>query len=97
MRSITYTSFAREEILDALAQSRDPKEFLAAIQGLLLLIAEGVYLPPRIGKSRYCEAIMTKYPYSLILLIYESSIEVMAFAHNRRKPEYWKRRAGDSE
>jgi len=38
-----------------------------------------------------------RFPYSVVFLDLESQVRILAFAHGRRRPGYWRRRAGPPE
>ena len=41
------------------------------------------------GTRRY---VMRRFPFSVIYFLHEDTVEVIAFAHGRRRPGYWKAR-----
>lgn len=43
-----------------------------------------------LGLRRY---LMPTFPYAMIYRIVEDTVQILAFAHARRRPGYWKRRA----
>lgn len=92
MKAIRESRAAADEIDQALALSDVPAEFRAAIDDALTLVASGILTPPRIGRSRFQEFVMTRFPYSLILEEFPDRIRVIAFAHHSREPGYWKAR-----
>jgi plasmid stabilization system protein ParE len=44
------------------------------------------------GTQRY---VFPSYPYSLVYFIEESTINVVAIAHDKRRPGYWRERLGN--
>jgi len=67
------------------------KGFLAELDLVLgrVLEAPGRWPQFELGTRRY---VFPRYPFSLIYRIKDSKIEVIAVAHHRRRPDYWKRR-----
>ena len=92
MKEIRESREAAEEIDRALALSDLPAEFRAAIDDALTLVATGVLTPPRIGRCRFREFVLSRFPYSLILEEFPDRIRVIAFAHHSREPGYWRDR-----
>ncbi|PYM24854.1 MAG: plasmid stabilization protein [Candidatus Rokuibacteriota bacterium] len=50
---------------------------------------------PRYG-SRIRRYVFPRYPFSLVYLVRNSDIEVVAVAHGRRRPGYWRSRLRDA-
>jgi plasmid stabilization system protein ParE len=63
------------------------RELDAAIEG----IAEGPERWPRIY-GRYRRFLLHKFPFSVVYIRREGFVEVVAIAHHRRQPGYWKHR-----
>lgn len=65
--------------------------FLREIERGLSLVAEGPRIWPAFeaGTRRY---VLSKYPYSIIYRERHGEIEVVALAHQKRKPRYWQGR-----
>ena len=84
-----------EEARDRYAE-RSPQ----AARGFLIALAEGVQVileaPERWPKHRYgCRRYLfqNQYPYALIYrLLKDGPVEIVAVAHHRRRPDYWKAR-----
>jgi plasmid stabilization system protein ParE len=84
---------AREEIVEAfewyLERSQAAAEsFLREVEHSLALVAETPEVWPEFesGTRRY---ILRRYPFALIYRSRGDLIEIVAFAHQRRKPGYW--------
>jgi plasmid stabilization system protein ParE len=65
--------------------------FLREIDTGLSLIAQnpGLWSPYEAGTRRY---LLSKYPYSIIYRVQGELIQVIAVAHHKRRPEYWRER-----
>jgi plasmid stabilization system protein ParE len=87
---------AREEVVEAfewyLERSQAAAEsFLSEVDHSLALIAETPEVWPEFesGTRRY---LLRRYPFALIYRSRGGLIEIVAFAHQRRKPGYWSNR-----
>ena len=66
-------------------------EFLDEIERLVLLVCEH----PKIGRSingSLRQVILHRFPFSLIYSIEVDAVLIVAVAHQRRRPDYWKTR-----
>lgn len=65
--------------------------FLDEVEDALVLIREAPDRWPlfRRGMRRF---VMASYPYSIIYRMTETTVDVYAVAHAKRRPGYWKRR-----
>lgn len=41
-----------------------------------------------------CRAPVRQFPYGVVYLVLDDTIRILAFAHERRKPNYWHSRTG---
>lgn len=68
-------------------------EFIEAIDEALFAIAEGPHRnPPWSPDSTYRKYVVHRFPYVIVYRMREQYVEILAFAHTRRRPEYWKTR-----
>jgi toxin ParE1/3/4 len=70
------------------------QRFAQAVEGTLALIVEfpmafTVLYDPDIRSAK-----VARFPYRIVFLIIDSNIEVVAIAHAKRRPQYWRGRAG---
>jgi plasmid stabilization system protein ParE len=71
--------------------SEAAESFEAAFQAALTRIEEGPHRLPFIDRSRqYC--LMPRFPYQLIYRVKEGHVRVIAVAHAKRRPNFWRRR-----
>lgn len=64
--------------------------FLAEFRKLRLRLCENPFQFP-VLEGRYRRAVFPRiFPYSLIVVIREETIIILAIAHNKRAPDYWK-------
>jgi toxin ParE1/3/4 len=92
---------AEEELLAA-ARWYDEKrpglgdEFLAAVDAAVELIQShpaGGRRAPGVRKTVPARRILLRrFPYAVVYLELERELRILAFAHERRRPGYWKRR-----
>ncbi len=84
---------AQNEIANALAISRNAGRLRIAVDRALAAIGANPMIATRIGRSRFRRYILTgRIPYSIIYTETADEIRVVAFAHNARRPGYWKNR-----
>ena len=90
---VRFVPAAGREAEDALAwylqrSLKAAESFLREFDRGLALIAESPRLWPRFeaGTRRY---VLRKFPYSIIYRLITERIEVVAVAHQRRRPGYW--------
>lgn len=68
---------------------------LGEVERALKLIAENPEASPLIGRRARRKSLW-RFPYSLVYAIYPDRIRVVAFAHQRRRPFYWRNRLKES-
>lgn len=86
------TSEAREARLwYAERSSEAATRFFLELERALDLIAESPSRwPVRAGVRKY---VMRRFPFVIVFRVHDSTVEVLAIAHARRRPGYWKERA----
>ncbi len=96
VKSVSFHPAARRELLRAAAWYRERSEtaavgFDAEINHAVARIQEGPerYAVTKTNRRRF---VLIKYPYAIVYRIRENEIEIIAVAHHRRRPEYWKNR-----
>ena len=94
---VRFQSYAAEELLHSarwyFAQSQIASEnFLHEIDRCVLRISESPETFPKYfyGTRR---VLMKTFPYSIVFRIKPETIEIIALAHAKRRPGYWKRRS----
>jgi toxin ParE1/3/4 len=93
---------ARAEFLDAVRYYEEWQEglgrrFRIAIETAVRHILKNPFLYRKL-KAPFRRYLLHKFPYSLIFSIEHDHIHVIAVAHNKRKPGYWRKRiTGSSE
>lgn len=93
---IVFLQPAQAELDDAVAWHEEQVvglgyEFLDEIDQSLRLIASYPHLQPFVDKKvRRC--LVNRFPYGVFYGVVESTVIVVAVAHLRRKPAYWKNR-----
>jgi plasmid stabilization system protein ParE len=69
-------------------------EFVEAIDEAIFAIAESPQRYPLWrADSPYRKYVVQRFPYLVLYRLREDYVEVMAFAHTRRRPGYWKHRS----
>jgi plasmid stabilization system protein ParE len=98
-RKLFYLAAAQAEVREAFEWyfERSPRaaaRFLAEIDRAILLIRETPTVWPSFegGAHRY---VLKGFPYSLIYREVGDHLEVVAVAHGKRKPGYWRSRSGE--
>ncbi len=73
------------------------REFLSAIEealGRLMETPSIAISPPGVSASLGARSVFVKrFPYSIVFVEHDGDLWVVAFAHQRRRPGYWRRRA----
>ena len=65
------------------------RDFLKEIQHAVIAIRESPQRFPKKTKStRHC--LLKRFPYSIVFLEHKETIFIVAIAHGRRKPNYWR-------
>jgi hypothetical protein len=83
---------AETEVDDALGSSRVAGDFREAIDQALATIAANPQVAAQVARSEARQYILTRFPYSIVYVEETDLIRVLALAHHRRKPGYWKSR-----
>ena len=101
MNSIIFDPEARSEFLAAVKYYEDcqpglGRRFRYFIESATKNISEAPFIY-RTLKAPFRRYLLPKFPYSIIFTIEPDHIRIVAVAHNRRKPEYWSKRAQDIE
>ena len=68
-------------------------EFVAAVDEALFAISEGPQRYPLWrADSAYRKYVVRRFPFVIVYRVRDEYVEVLAFAHTRRRPDYWKKR-----
>jgi toxin ParE1/3/4 len=95
-REVEFHPIAEEEWLAAYAWYSERSEtaaraFLREMDRAVSLISEAPDRWPKYD-SETRRFIMTRFPFSIIYRVAEDDVEVIAVAHHKRKPGYWRTR-----
>lgn len=66
--------------------------FLDAIAVTVERIAEGPHRFPAVG-SGLRRALVTRFPHMIIFIAEQERVHIVAFAHAKRRPDYWAKRS----
>jgi plasmid stabilization system protein ParE len=94
--SVSFHPLASDELHAAHAwyaerSSRAAERFAVEIEMAVARVSESPIRYPRIrGEVR--RHLLLTFPFSLLYRVRDETIEVVAVAHHRRRPGYWKRR-----
>jgi plasmid stabilization system protein ParE len=96
-RATEFHPAARAEALAAfdwyLERNRhSAQEFMAELNRVIDRIAENAQLFPRVDQDSR-RAVLKRFPYLVVFREIEFRIEIIAVAHGRRRPGYWKSRS----
>lgn len=99
MKPITFHPDADAEIHEAAQYYEDRStglgaELLDEVERALGLIARNPEACQRVG-SRARRRSLWRFPYNLIYAVYPDRIRIVAFAHQKRRPFYWRKRQRD--
>lgn len=97
MSVVVWEPDAESDFRSAFDASPHPDRFAATVDEAVIEIGRNPRIAPRIapriGTSRVRQLVLpNRLPYSLIYLAEPNLIRILAFAHHRRRPGYWRRR-----
>ena len=69
-------------------------EFKVALDRLREAILRGTPLPGGLGERGVKRLLMQRFPFSVVFVATGEGVTVLALAHHRRKPGYWRDRLG---
>ena len=92
MKPVILDPEAEVEVDDALASSRDAAAFRAEVNAAFNLLGANPQIAARIGSSEVRRLILPRLPYSVVYAEEPDVVRVLAFAHHKRRPGYWKHR-----
>ena len=100
MKPISFHPDAETEIHEAARyyEDRSPNlgsELLAEVERALILISRHPEACRRVGRRARRKSLW-RFPYNLIYAVYPDRIRIVAFAHQKRRPFYWRRRQRDT-
>lgn len=82
------------ELRNAMAASRQPAKFQGVVDRVIGRIIADPRIAPVVGRSRLVRRYILpkRFPYSIVYADEPTLIRVVAFAHHKQKPGYWKAR-----
>ena|SRR5258706_11809354 len=100
MKSVTYDAEAEEELAQSvdwyeLHRANLGREFHQEIKAIEARIRDqpGSFKPTRtVAKLKIRRALVRRFPYALVFADLGTEIRILAVAHSRRKPGYWRDR-----
>lgn len=100
MKHVTFHPNADAELTEATCyyESRQPglgADFLAEVERSLDQILTNPEAFQKIGK-RVRRKFLWRFPYNLIFAVYPECIRIVAVAHQKRRPFYWRKRLKES-
>jgi toxin ParE1/3/4 len=73
------------------------QRFAEAVERTLALIVEFPRAFPVLYKPDIRSAKVARFPYRVVYLVVGSNVDVLAVAHAKRRPEYWRDRLADQK
>ena len=67
--------------------------FAVAVERALLAIAESPLAFPLLYEPDIRSAKVERFPYRVVYILVEENIDILAVAHAKRRPAYWRRRS----
>ena len=67
-------------------------EFKSALDTLRESHLDGAPWPGRLGESGVNRILMKRFPFSIVFVATGEAVVVLAIAHHRRRPAYWRQR-----
>jgi plasmid stabilization system protein ParE len=100
VKPITFHREAETEVNEAARYYEDRSlglgsDLLGEVERALNLISRDPEAYQRVGK-RVRRRSLWRFPYNLIYAVYPDRIRIVAFAHQKRRPFYWRKRQGDA-
>ncbi len=92
MKALIFLPEAQWELDDAEWFSDDAVRFGAEVNSALADIVGGRVRPAKIGRGSVRRWILPRLPYSIIYDDRPSGLVVVAFAHHKQRPGYWRKR-----
>jgi toxin ParE1/3/4 len=93
MMTIYFESEAEIEFQAASEQSLNPDLLESETQLALELISAQPEIGTSLGqRGKIREYVLRRIPYNVVYLVREKSISIIAFAHKKRRRNYWKDR-----
>ena len=92
MKGYSFLPEAERELVDALAYSSDPIRFNRRVAKSIDDIVMGRVQHAFHGRTKARECLLQPLPYSMIYVDDPTEIRIIALAHHKRRPGYWKRR-----
>lgn len=100
MRPVTFHPAAEAEVVEAAQYYEDQSPGLGpalirAVERAVEQIAAGPEASPKIGR-RVRRKLLHRFPYSLIFAAYPDRLRIVAVAHHKRRPLYWRSRLAET-
>lgn len=92
MKALIFLPEARRELDDAEWFSDDAVRFGVEVNSALVDIVGGRVRPAKIGRGFVRRWILPRLPYSIIYDDRPDGLVVLAFAHHKQRPGYWRKR-----
>lgn len=92
MKVVQFYDEARIELDAAQLRSGDRTRFASELTEALESIADGRVIAPKFGRSPARLWILPRLPYSIVYDDRDLDIKVVAFAHHKQRPGYWRKR-----
>jgi len=71
------------------------RRFMAAVDTAIASIREKPHAwPPWVGLANVRRRVLRSFPYSIMFLVHADELVIIAVAHHKRRPGYWRARAG---
>lgn len=104
-KPVQFAPIAREEFVEAAAYYEDKRvglgdDFATCVEEALRRIGEAPEAcapAPGVGDEEIRRASVRRFPYHLVFLDLPDEARVIAVAHKRRRPGYWKSRLTESD
>jgi len=99
IRPVFFHPAARLELLDAVRYLKyhSPeavKSLQAHLEDSLRQVSEFPFSTP-VYRADIRKKVLVRYPYIIYYRVTDDQVRILAFAHQRRQPEYWADREGD--
>jgi len=69
------------------------REFVLEVRDLVRRIADGPQHFQKVARTKARRAVAHRFPFKIVFQLMTTHIRVLAVAHQKQRPQYWRRRA----
>jgi toxin ParE1/3/4 len=69
------------------------REFVLEVRDLVRRIADAPLHFQKVARTKARRAVATRFPFKIVFQVLASHVRVIAIAHQKQRPQYWRRRS----